>query len=135
MKVDLRDRDTLRAIRPSDVTAYLRTRGWREHVGRMPSWAPFTMDDYEIGVPLSSDLRDYPLRISEVLRTLEIVESRDQLQILADLSASAADIVRVQACDDEARDGTLPLDRAVEIVNSTHDLMFAAACAAVEPKL
>ena len=137
MKVDLRDRDALYAVRPSDVAAYLRSRGWQEqeHPGGALTWAEFTLHDFEIALPLSSDLRDFPLRIAEALQTLELAENRDQLQILADLSTTAADVVRVQVLGQEAVDGTLPLDRALEVVTSTHDMMLAAACAAVDPKL
>jgi hypothetical protein len=73
--------------------------------------------------------------MSEALRTLEVAEARDQLQILSDLSASTMDTVRVRVHDQDAYSGLLRLDRAVEIVRNTHDLMLAAACAAVEPKL
>lgn len=54
MKVDVRDADVLRAIRPSDFAAYLRSRGWQEHAELGANWAAFTYQDFEIALPLSA---------------------------------------------------------------------------------
>jgi hypothetical protein len=135
VKVDIRDRETLFAVRPSDMAAYLRAHGWAEQQQLGQSWAAFTLADYEVTLPLTTELRDYRLRMAETLQTLEMAENRDQLQILADLAVTASDVVRVRIPDPDSTDGTLSLDRAVAVVNSTHGMMLAAACAAVSPKL
>jgi hypothetical protein len=70
----------------------------------------------------------------DAIRTLEIAEDRDQTEILADLSVSASDVVRVRLADPDARDGSLPLERASEVISSSYDMVLAAACAAVDPK-
>lgn len=136
MRIDLRDRELLAALAPLEVAAYLRSRGWHEHAALSRDSASFTYgDDYEVSLPLSTELRDFPYRMFDALKTLEIVENRDQLEIFADLKASASDVVRVRLVDAEARDGSLPLQRAAEVVSRSYDMMFAAACAAVDPKL
>jgi hypothetical protein len=88
MKVDIRDADVLRAIQPSAFATYLRTRGWKEHAEAGASWTAFTYGDFEITLPLTTDLRDFSIRMSEALRTLELAEDRSQLQLLSDLSAA-----------------------------------------------
>ncbi|MFC4313014.1 hypothetical protein ACFPN2_28280 [Steroidobacter flavus] len=136
MKADVRDRALLAALRPSELAAYLRSQGWQEaDTIHADSWALFTCEDAEIALPLTDRFRDYPQRVADVLRTLEIVEGRDQLQILADLSMTSTDVVRVRILDPEAQDGTLPLDRAMDVVTHTHHLMLAAACSTAEPKM
>jgi hypothetical protein len=136
VKADIRDSDALTAIRPSDIAAYLRAQGWAEHQQNPDArWAAFTLNDFEVALPLTTTLRDYALRIADAIKTLEIAENRDQLQIVADLSVASADIMRVRVPDSEAQDGTLPLDRAVSIIDNTYSLMLAAACAAIAPKL
>jgi hypothetical protein len=86
MKIDLRDRELLSALAPLEVAAYLRSRGWHEHAGLSQDSASFTYgDDYEVSLPLSTELRDFPHRMFDALKTLEIVENRDQLEIFADL--------------------------------------------------
>jgi hypothetical protein len=135
MKVSLRDKQALEALQPLDVAAYLKTRGWTEQVAPGRPWAVFHCKDFEIDLPLRKDLRDFSLRMADALRTLELVEGRDQITILADLSISSADIVRVRIIDAETDDGTLSLTRAAEIVAGAKDMMLAAACAAVDPKI
>ena len=135
MKVDLRDRELLAALAPFEVAAYLRSRGWQEHTEHSQEWASFTLGgDYEVSLPLSTDLRDFPYRMFDALKTLEVVESRDQLEILADLKASASDVVRVRLTDPDAQDGSLPLERAADVISRSFDMMFSVACSAVEPK-
>jgi hypothetical protein len=135
MKIDLRDRELLTALAPLEVAAYLRSRGWHEQTALSPDSAAFTYgDDYEVSLPLSTALRDFPNRMFDALKTLEIVENRGQLEIFADLKASAADVIRVRLMDADAGDGSLPLQRAAEVVSCSFDMMFAAACAAVDPK-
>lgn len=139
MKTTIRDTDILRTIRPLDVVAYLRTSGWqldREVEGRYSRWlrpAP-EHETFEIETPLSSDLRDYPSRIADVLTTLEAAEARPQQEILEDLLTPAADIVRIRIAGPDSRDGSLPFQDAVELVDHTRDLLLAAACAAIQPR-
>jgi hypothetical protein len=135
MRMDVRDRNFLQSLAPIEVAAYLRSRGWHEQPGAAHDSALFTLGtDYEVTLPLSSALRDFALRMIDAIRTLEVAEDRDQTEILADLSVSASDVVRVRLADPDARDGSLPLERASEIISSSYDMVLAAACAAVDPK-
>jgi len=135
MRVDIKDRSALMSVRPSDIASYLRSRGWTEHGAQNGAWATFIRDDVEIAIPLTTNLVDFPQRMADALHTLELVEERDQTEILADLSLTSDDVVRIRIADVETRDGTLSLERASRVVSRTYDLMLAAACAAVEPKL
>jgi len=135
MKVDVKDRDALNSVRPSDIASYLRSRGWAEQGMPNRIRAYFVRDDVEIAIPLTTNLRDFPQRIADALRTLELVEERDQTEILADLSLTSDDVVRIRIADAETRDGTLSLERAAQVVSRTYDMMLAAACATVDPKL
>jgi hypothetical protein len=135
MRIDLRDRELLSALAPLEVAAYLRSRGWQEHAAPSQDWASFTFgDNFEVSLPLSTALRDFPFRMFDTLKTLEVVENRDQLEIFADLKSSATDVVRVRLADPDVRDGSLPLERAAEVVSRSFDMMLAAACATVDPK-
>ena len=59
MRVDIRDATTVAALRPTEVTAYLRASGWNEQQ-RRDTWAVWTKDDdIEIIVPLSRELRGF----------------------------------------------------------------------------
>jgi len=135
MRIDAGNRRLLQSLAPTEVAAYLRSRGWREQTGVTRDTALFTLgSEFEVLLPLSSSLRDFTLRMMEALTTLEIVEGKDKAEILADLSTSAADVVRVRLADPDAQDGSLPLERASEIISKAYDMMLAAACSAADPK-
>jgi hypothetical protein len=135
VRVDYRDREFLQSLAPIEIAAYLRSRGWHEQPGPTRDSALFTLGtDYEVTLPLSSALRDFAYRMIDAIKTLEIAEDRGQAEILADLAVSASDVVRVRLADPDARDGSLPLGRASEVISHAYDMLLAAACAAVEPK-
>jgi hypothetical protein len=135
MRIDVGNRGLLQSLAPIEVAAYLRSRGWHEQAGVTRDTALFTLgNDFEVMLPLSSNLRDFSLRMMDALSTLEIVEGKDKTEILADLSTSASDVIRVRLADPDARDGSLPLERASEIISKAYDMMLAAACSAADPK-
>jgi len=139
MKATVRDRSTLRLLRPLEVADYLRATNWRkadEEQGRASYWLKGTDsgEEIEILLPLDRDLADYAQRMGEVLAYLELAEERSQLEILSDLLTSRADVIRIRRQYGDVAEGTMPLDDAVEVFSSARDMMMAAACAAVEPK-
>ena len=83
-----RDPQTLARVRPGPLRVYLSAQGWRLECQRDVSetWTlPKRGGVFEVMVPLDPLLRDYGYRIAEILQTLEAVEERDRLQVLADL--------------------------------------------------
>lgn len=139
MKVAVRDSDAFQSLPPREVAAYLRGRGWNEisRLGTKGSvWVLRTddHDEYELLLPLDRTLRDFKVRMSEVLATLEQAEQRSQLEILQDLSTVAGDLVRIRLDRLDVHNGTIPLDVGVKLIESVRDLVAAAACAAVAPK-
>jgi len=139
VKVAVRDSDAFQSLPPREVAAYLRGRGWNE-VSRLGAkgsvWVLRTddQDEYELLLPLDRSLRDFKVRMSEVLTTLEQAEQRSQLEILQDLSTVAGDLVRIRLDRLDVHNGTIPLDVGVKLIESVRDLVAAAACAAVAPK-
>lgn len=91
--------------------------------------------EYEILLPLTREVRDFVPRMAEALRTLEAAEARPQRAILDDLVSTPADVVRVRSHYADTTDGTIPLEEGVKLIERARDMLFAAACAAVEPKL
>jgi hypothetical protein len=137
MKATVRDSQVLRSIRPDDVRQYLANHGWT--AGDYPNGRAAIFNrqidgtDFEVLVPLARELRDFPERMSEVLRTLETVERRDQIQILSDLTSARADVLRIRRPG--ADDGTILFEDGVSLINSAFDMVLAAACTTVAPKL
>lgn len=140
MKTTIRDVAVLRSVAPLDVVAYLRTSGWtlQETVpGRYTLWERAAGDageTFEALVPASAELRDFAQRIADLLATLEVAEGRSQEEVLEDLLTPNADVIRIRAVGPESRDGSLPFEDAVGLVDHAREMLLAAACAAIEPR-
>ena len=138
MRATIRDSATLSALKPLEVVAYLRSSGWRKASEEPSRWATWVRsldgEEYEVAVPLTTEYRDFALRMGDALKVLEAVENRSQLQILRDLLMIGADVVRVRLTDSELADGSVPLEEGAKFFGGARDMMLAAACAAVGPR-
>lgn len=97
MKVIVRDSQILKTIEPNVLKEHLQERGWYEDSPFLDNatiwlWKNGEKDEYEILLPLKQSLGDYAARMSEALKTLEVVEGRSQLDILRDLLTSLPNI-------------------------------------------
>ncbi len=141
MKAQIKDNETLSSLRPLELAEYLGTNGWTQGAGtvlggKATLWIFRSSDnlEYEILIPREISLRDYPMRVSEALKTLEVVEQRSQLEILSDISTSSADIIRIPIQTGTSRDGSISIENGIKLVERARDMMMAAACSTVEPK-
>jgi hypothetical protein len=139
VKVEVQDVTALRALKPLEMAAYLRSQGWREEVdlnGKGNVWLLRDREgvEFDVALPLRREFRDYALRMQELLRTLSEAEQRSQLDILRDVLTTTSDLVRIRASGSEGESGTLPLEQAVAFVEHSRDLMLAAACAALDKR-
>lgn len=95
MKVAILDENILRAINPVKVNDYLQRKGWIEQQvinNKAKLWVINSDQENEAQVflPLRSDFSDFPIRMRELLETLEVVENRSQLKILNELTEGNA---------------------------------------------
>ncbi|MEK8016259.1 MAG: hypothetical protein VSS75_005275 [Candidatus Parabeggiatoa sp.] len=135
MKTNTYEKTILNALRPSDWTTYLRTHNWQE-VQRNDKAATWVQrqdnEEFEILLPLDRDLRDFSIRLNEVLNTLSIFEQRAPIAVLTDLeTVTSADVIRVCVQDNS---NTLPLDDGVLLMQRARDMLLAAACATVDSR-
>ncbi|HEY4242815.1 MAG TPA: hypothetical protein VGM88_23530 [Kofleriaceae bacterium] len=134
MKLDVRDVGALAALAPVDLSAYLRARGW---VGRVENGGSLFAkqidgETVEIDAPIKREVRDYALRVADLLENLAIVERRGTLEIYQDIARARRDVIRVSVDVPDA--GRVGLDEASTLVNSTRDLVLAAACSTYSPR-
>jgi hypothetical protein len=136
MRANISDAHILYEIQPLNLFSYLRGRQWYEiqRLERGAFWGKkIEKGDFEVLLPFDSDIRDYPNRISDVLKTLEQVEGRSQLEIVEDLLVSSADVIR-QRLTATKGEGLITLEQGMLVYEKARDLMLAAACAAIGPK-
>ncbi|MDZ4819142.1 MAG: hypothetical protein SGJ20_09240 [Planctomycetota bacterium] len=135
MRADIRDPESVAVLRPLEVASYLRASGWAQAEAQEGRYAIWTLgDDYEAFLPLRHDVRDYALRMGDLLGLLSKVEDRSQLAILSDLLVTGADVIRVRIADDDLADGSMPIEEHTRTVQKTRDLFMAAACSTIERK-
>jgi hypothetical protein len=82
------DSKVLGSFDPDVVSRYLRETGWTEARERRTGvvWARQMNDGVATAfVPKDQDFADYPIRMTEVLAVLAVVEDRSQLAVLSDL--------------------------------------------------
>ena len=95
MYIDVRDPNVIRALRPLEVVAYLRSRGWAQQPATSTKASTWTIavekDEFEAMVPLDEALRDYALRMAEVLQAVSAVEGRPPVQVYVDLLGKRID--------------------------------------------
>jgi hypothetical protein len=97
MIVTVRDPEVLSSLDPQQVEKYLQAQGWHQEsqIGNKESvWIKKadSGEEFDITLPLNSEIRAFALRMAEILETLEIAEGRSQLEILSDLFTKAANI-------------------------------------------
>lgn len=90
-RVRITDEEALASLDPGQIRSYLEAHGWHRR-DLLPSgagvWVLEAGDGaYEVIAPYSSKRLDYTQRVSELLRTLSIVEDRSELDVLYDIEA------------------------------------------------
>ncbi|MCA9112976.1 MAG: hypothetical protein KDA52_23685 [Planctomycetaceae bacterium] len=135
MNIDIRDADAIRTLRPLEVATYLRSTGWTQQSTSLnaSTWIRnVDKAEYEAVVPLDQAMRDYSLRMGDLLHTVAAAEGRSQTEVYADFLTTFADVVRIRIDDPGLKDGTLPIEANAQIAQKSRDLLLAAACSATE---
>ncbi len=90
MNVTIKDIELLKNLQPQQITYYLEAKGWKQAQKIDSRAIIWTSSDIkpeapQIVLPLNSTLPDFPVSMNLMLETLESIEKRSQLEILADL--------------------------------------------------
>ena len=139
MNVTIRDAATLRAIRPAEVAAYLRSHEWKQTETIQDKAIVWTKsadgaEEYEILLLLDPAMSEFARRMAEVMQTLEADEERSQIDILHDIAATTTDVARIRLQHGLIENGSIPLNYAAQMVEQARELMLASACAAIRPR-
>lgn len=133
MKLAITDRESFAALNPLEVRAYLVDTGWSEArvlAGRGSFWLHPSGDGGEVPLPYDRSVGDFAERMRDTVEVLARVEERSQLAVLIDLERAGLDVIRVRLASSEIEDGSVPLDRGVELMESVRNTVYASACAA-----
>ncbi|MEC4819800.1 MAG: hypothetical protein SAK29_42010 [Scytonema sp. PMC 1069.18] len=92
MTAIISDVEKFKHIDPQQVETYLRSHGWHQQQLRGDKASIWTLDDFEILLPLKPEIVDFPRRMQEVLETLALAENRSQINIFSSLITNAPNI-------------------------------------------
>jgi hypothetical protein len=124
------DRRALAARSPNELAMYLRSQGWetRERDPLSVQWVRVVDgEEFEAIQPIDSELRDYGIRVLDVLRVLAIVEERSELDVLRDISNVSMDVHSIRAFPADSPPGMIGLEDGVQAHESLRNLILAAA--------
>lgn len=127
-------------VRVADLRAYLLAKGWKIKPFQRPQVIRFEgpLDDegqpLVLLLPFSEQLRDYSLRIEEILRTLSVLENRSTAETVRNIVTPTSDILHLRLESPDTRTGTIELGFVERFFASMKDLLVFAACSQFEPK-
>jgi hypothetical protein len=133
------DREQLQYLAPDDIVVYLRSKGWQEEPSGYERGSLWIYEaeggkSADLLLPTDTNLRDFVLRMSEVVRTLAQVEDRPQIEVLRDLLYVNSDVIRVRRPVTVDVAGAILFSDGVKLVEKCLSLVTAAAYTAVTPK-
>ena len=127
MRVDIRDASALQAISPAALSAYARNAGWKKIEGYGAHSDVYAAEEMpEVILPRTERLGDYASVVSRLIAIFAKAAGRDELSLYRDLVTADRDVVRTRVT--ETDDGSLTLNRGVDLISGARDLVLAAAC-------
>ncbi len=81
-------------IDPQQVESYLLAHGWQQQQRRGDKASVWTLDGFEILLPLKPEIIDFKRRMAEVVETLALAEKRSQVEIYGALITEARELPR-----------------------------------------
>ena len=129
---------SVESVSPSQLAVWLRARGWKVEGELAGKYTRYIRDingaPWEVEVPFSSRLRDYPRRLVEALEILGEAEQLSRAGLLLEIQSTHLDLVRFRIEGESTRRGRVPIEDAPMLHQQVRDLILAAASAAVEPR-
>ncbi|MBD2597195.1 hypothetical protein H6G74_23130 [Nostoc spongiaeforme FACHB-130] len=83
------DVEKFKYIDPRQVEAYLVAHGWQQQQRQGDKAAIWTLDGFEILLPLKPEIIDFSRRMAEVVETLALAETRTQQSVCGELITNA----------------------------------------------
>lgn len=120
-------------LRGITLVPRIRTFIYENNYGSIWNFTSLSGEEVEVILPEDQSLRDYKIRMIELFKTLEMVEERNVVAIVRDVSISGADVLRFRIASNEALTGTIPLIQAASLTRGVETALLAAACSTIAP--
>ncbi|MEU4676284.1 hypothetical protein [Micromonospora sp. NPDC023737] len=121
----------IQQLSPEAVDAHLASEGWRARTAaREASLWTLTegADEFEIMVPTDRRMRDFSLRMYDVLRTLAVIEDRPLSAVISELMNTGSDRMIFRLLP-SGPPGTIPLLNGTEALRGVREIVIASTYA------
>ena len=133
MRSTISDRESLGAISPAALSAYARSEGWKKTEEFGEHSDVYVADGLpELIIPRARMLGDYSAVVSRIIGIFAEVAEADDLALYRDLVTADRDVIRFRAAEGE--DGTVPVNRGIDLVEGARNTVLAAACSLREAR-
>lgn len=136
MSIETLPKEILQLIKPQQVRGYALAKGWQRVPGVNGEIALFNRPGggwEQLIVPMNETLDDYARRLREVVENLAELESRPAAEVLNDLIAPDADILRYRVASPVTGRGSIPLLEGLRLLDGAKRSILASACTVVNP--
>lgn len=129
----------LESLMPTQLRGYLVSHGWREEsairdiasVWRRPE---LDKKDFEILQPEDKSIRDFSDRVLDMLQVLSEFEKRTIEDVFRDISNYFSDLIRIRISHNDVKNGSIPLDDGVLLIEKAKDLLASATLSTLSKK-
>ncbi len=126
---DNKEGDSVVRITSEQLRSYLESKGWFED-GKIKSvatiWHRHDDLDAEVVLPFPS-AKDHTQRLKEAIAAIAAVENRIAQQVEDDARRISANVVSVRVIHPDTRDGTIPINDGVLLIENVKELLLSAA--------
>lgn len=135
MQSDYVPEGLLRAVTPATLAHYADRLGWtRKDARNFTVYTDPADASTEIIVPLRHEFADYSQRALEAIRAIAGWENRSEYLVALALAEPPSDVLQFAVEANTVRDGSVPLDYGITMIQATRKSLLASAAAVVSPE-
>jgi hypothetical protein len=127
-------------INPLSVMSYLKNMGWekikskREHIVIFNKQIGTLFE--EILLPLVRTFADFNTLMVSAVKSISIIEDREDIQVLSDLLiAKPADVIRIRLSSEDTKEGTISFEDGFKLFENARMTLYTAACDVIQPEI
>lgn len=124
-------------ITTEDFRKYLVSKGWAlssEIPGLANIWHLKDSERYEILQPVTTEIKDFDNRVSDLILTLCESENKKERDVIKEIDNISSDVISLRVIHDDVSRGEIPFSDGVLLFSKTKELMVSAARSIVKPQ-
>jgi hypothetical protein len=122
------------------IQSYLKNTGWEKVKSKRDHVSIFIKEEAkrfnEILLPLNRSFSDYSSLMLDAIKSISIVEGKDENQVFSDLLlAKPSDILRIRLSGEDTKDGTISFEDGFNLLENVKMALYTAACDEIQPEI